>query len=98
MTTAAGIEEAAKASPLDAKYGTRLERESAAEELAKRVEQAAEPAPQTGGDTKPAKPKPRARKAKEPTDALTDFLGSRQGKTLQRESAARRLQPAAQEA
>jgi len=25
------------------------------------------------------------RKAKEPTDALTDFLGSRQGKTLQRE-------------
>jgi len=25
------------------------------------------------------------RKPKEPTDALTDFLGSRQGKTLQRE-------------
>ena len=28
---------------------------------------------------------PHARKAKEPTNALTDFLGSRQGKTLQRE-------------
>ena len=43
MTTATGIDEAAKASPLYAKYGTRLEKESAAEQLAKRVEQAPEP-------------------------------------------------------
>src|SRR4051812_21804334 len=85
MTTAAGVDEAAKASPLYARYGTRLERESAAEQLAKRAEQAAEPAPPADAEAEPAKPKPRARKAKEPTDALTDFLGSRQGKTLQRE-------------
>ncbi len=87
MTTATGIDEAAKASPLYAKYGTRLEKESAAEQLAKRVEQAPEPEAKSkptadaGGEA----PKPHARKAKEPTNALTDFLGSRQGKTLQRE-------------
>jgi hypothetical protein len=86
MTTATGVDEAAKASALYAKYGTRLEKESAAELLAKRVEQApvpeAKPAKVDAGDEAP---KPRAPKAKEPTDALTDFLGSRQGKTLQRE-------------
>ena len=84
MTTATGVDEAAKASPLYAKYGTRLEKESAAEQLAKRAEQAvpdAKPTAEAGDEA----PKPRARKAKEPTDALTDFLGSRQGKTLQRE-------------
>jgi len=87
MTTATGVDEAAKASPLYAKYGARLEKESAAEQLAKRAEQApapeakAKPTAESGDDA----PKPHARKAKQPTDALTDFLGSRQGKTLQRE-------------
>jgi DNA helicase HerA-like ATPase len=82
MTTSPGIDAAAKSSPLYAKYGTRLEKDSAAEQLAKRVEQT--PAP-TAGDGESEPKAPRARKAKQPTDALTDFLGSRQGKTLQRE-------------
>jgi hypothetical protein len=82
MTTSPGIDAAAKSSPLYAKYGTRLEKDSAAEQLAKRVEQT--PAPTAGDGESEPKP-PRARKAKQPTDALTDFLGSRQGKTLQRE-------------
>jgi hypothetical protein len=85
MTTATGVDEAAKASALYAKYGTRLEKESAAELLAKRVEQAPAEAKPARGDAGDEAPKPRAPKAKEPTDALTDFLGSRQGKTLQRE-------------
>jgi DNA helicase HerA-like ATPase len=83
MAAWSGVEGAAKASTLWAKYGTRLERESAAEALAKRAEQApaATPVPDA-----PAEPAPkRAREAKQPTDALTDFLGSRQGKALQRE-------------
>jgi uncharacterized protein len=84
MKAASGIAESAKASPLWAKYGTRLERESAAEQLAKRVEAAPVPAPQ---DEEPAEPKPRGRRKapKAPSDPLTDFLGSRQGKALQRE-------------
>ena len=84
MTTAAGVAEAAKDSPLHAKYGARLEKESAAEQLAKRVEQTTDPKPGPAGEKAEAS-KPRAHEAKEPTDALTDFLGSRQGKTLQRE-------------
>ena len=52
MTTATGVDEAAKASPLYAKYGTRLEKESAAEQLAKRVEQA--PSPMRSPRPKPA--------------------------------------------
>jgi DNA double-strand break repair helicase HerA and related ATPase len=71
------VEQRAKSSMLWTKYGTRLERESAAEALAKRVE-SAPPAPdaKTNGKPKPAKP---------PSDPLTDFLSSRQGKALQRE-------------
>ena len=85
MTTATGVAEAAKGSPLYAKYGTRLEKESASEQLAKRVEQTPGPEPERDAGESAPKPKSRAPKAKEPTDALTDFLGSRQGKTLQRE-------------
>jgi DNA helicase HerA-like ATPase len=82
MSTSPGVDAAAKSSPLYTKYGTRLEKESAAEQLAKRVDQA----PATTAGKSASDPKtPRGRKAKQPTDALTDFLGSRQGKTLQRE-------------
>ena len=98
MTTATGVDEAAKASPLYAKYGTRLEKESAAELLAKRVEQA--PAP----EAKPSKadagdeaPKPRAPKAKEPTDALDGLPRLTPGQDAAARSAPRRLQPPAQE-
>ncbi len=67
----------AQASPLWAKYGTRLERESAAEALAKRVEEQPEP--------EAAKPRARSKPPKAPSDPLTDFMTSRQGKALQRE-------------
>src|SRR4051794_24347705 len=55
MTMVSGIEEAAQASSLWAKYGTRLEKESAAEQLAKRIEQSPEPAPPSR-DREPAQP------------------------------------------
>ena len=79
MTESSSIAQVAKASALYTKYGTRLERESAAEQLAKRVE-AAPPGRrrQRGGASK-------AKAAKPAGNALTDFLGSRQGKALQNE-------------
>jgi uncharacterized protein len=80
MSAASGVGEAAKASPLYTKYGTRLEKESAAEQLAKRVEAAAPP-PAAAADG----PAARAPRAKAASDPLTSFLGSRQGKALQRE-------------
>jgi DNA helicase HerA-like ATPase len=82
MAPADQIDEAAKASALFAKYGTRDERDSARERLAARLD---EPA-------KPATPPRRRRKHKEAADAasrggdvLTDFLTSRHGKALQRD-------------
>ena len=70
-----------KASPLFAKYGTRIDRESARELLAERLEQAAAP-------TK-AKPKPKPKRPPRPadpggTDPIADFLRSRQGQAVQR--------------
>ena len=76
MEPAPELDTAAKASPLWAKYGARLERESAAEALAKRVEEAPEPEPAKRRSSKPPKT---------PSDPLTDFVTSRQGKALQRE-------------
>ena len=76
MEPAPDLDAAAKASPLWAKYGTRLERESAAEALAKRVEATPEPEVKT---TRAKKPPPA------PGDPLTDFMTSRQGKALQKE-------------
>jgi DNA helicase HerA-like ATPase len=73
------VEAAAKASPLFAKYGTRTEAESAREKLEGRIAQAEEPR----SEPKPKRPK----KAPAPSgglDELGDFLGSRQGKALER--------------
>ncbi len=85
MEPAPDLDAAAKASPLWAKYGTRLERESAAEALAKRVEATPEP------EAKPT----RAKKAPPaPSDPLTDFMTSRQGKALQKEIVRGRLRDA----
>jgi uncharacterized protein len=83
MTPSAELEAAANASPLAAKYGQRLDRESAAEVLAARVEAAPEP----DEDKEPIlKPKPsRGKPPKAPSDPLTDFLGSRAGRQIQRE-------------
>jgi hypothetical protein len=77
MTSSSSVARVAKASALYTKYGTRLEKESAAEQLAKRVE-AAPPATKASAPTE--------RKAAKPAgNPLIDFLGSRQGKTLQNE-------------
>jgi DNA helicase HerA-like ATPase len=81
MAPAADVEAVAHASPLFAKYGTRLDGESAREQLAARIEAAPEPEPHAPG--KPSRR--RAAKERPPADPLTDFLGSRQGRALQRE-------------
>jgi len=83
MEPAADVDGAAKASPLYAKYGTKADRESAKELLASRLEQSARPE-----EPKPeAEPAPRRRRSEpaQSSDPLTDFLGSRQGKAIQRE-------------
>ncbi|HEU4942977.1 MAG TPA: helicase HerA-like domain-containing protein [Gaiellaceae bacterium] len=89
MEPADDVDGAAKASPLHAKYGTRTDRESAYELLAARMERSAEPVPEGEAEPEPApEPAPRRRRRAEPArsgDPLTDFLGSRQGKTIQRE-------------
>ena len=66
-----------------AKYGTRVDRESASELLAARVER--RPTRRSRTDARPEEAPGRAPKPKAPSDPLTDFLGSRQGKALQRE-------------
>jgi uncharacterized protein len=73
------VDGVAKASPMYAKYGTRTEAESAREKLEARMEKATEPAAE--------KPRAKPRKAPAPsggTDALGDFLTSREGKAIQR--------------
>jgi hypothetical protein len=62
------------------KYGTRLERETAAEALARRVESIPEEP-----DAAPPTPRKRSAPPKIPRDPLTDFMTSRQGKAIQRE-------------
>ena len=80
------VDGAAKASPLYAKYGTRVEAESAREKLAARMEQAT-----VADEAEPAEDKPRKRPPKKAApapsggvDAIGDFLGSRQGKAMQK--------------
>ncbi len=81
MAPADDIDVTARASPLYAKYGTRVDSESARERLAARLE----------APTETPKPKPKAehtaaaKATKDGGDALTDFLSSRQGKSLQNE-------------
>jgi hypothetical protein len=83
MGTADDVDGAAKASPLHARYATRLDPRSAREILAGRLERASEPA----DDLEPA-PRSRSRRRRsepaEQGDPITDYLGSRSGKALQR--------------
>jgi DNA helicase HerA-like ATPase len=78
-------------SPLKARYGERVDRESAREMLAARVAAPAAPPaeapkPEPRMDHVPLpKPLPRERRAPEPENPVEDFLTSRQGKALQRE-------------
>ncbi len=84
MKPADDLDGAAKASPLYAKYGTRVDRESARELLAARIErQAPEEAPP--GEVLPRKEPRRQSGGTAKADPLTDFLGSRAGKQVQRE-------------
>jgi uncharacterized protein len=83
------VDGAAKSSPLYAKYGIRVEAESAREKLATRMEEATVDA----ADTEPTAKRPRARRRRKappapapsgPGDVLGDFLTSREGKAMQR--------------
>ena len=87
-----GLDAAAKASPMWAKYGTPTDAQSAREILAGRL---APPAPAPDPVDAPMEHVPLPRRAPEPkrapapkgggADAIGDFLNSRQGKTLQRD-------------
>ena len=70
------------ASPLVGKYATRLERDSARELLAARM---AEPEAEPELAHVPAPKRRPQRRAPAPTEAVGDFLTSRQGKALQRQ-------------
>ena len=97
MAPADDVAALAAASPLREKYATRVERESAHELLAARMERAREPAPAEPAPAGPAGPPPmehvpapRRRRAPAPKpsgggEAIGDFLTSRQGKVLQRQ-------------
>jgi uncharacterized protein len=90
MAPAADVDGPAKASPLYAKYGERVDSQSARELLAGRIEAASEPAPKPEPDKPlehvpvPKLPKQRRAPAPEP-GGMGDFLNSRQGKAIQRE-------------
>jgi DNA helicase HerA-like ATPase len=82
MAPADDVAAAAAASPLSSKYGTRVDRDSARERLAARLETPSKPA-------KAPKPETRhreaARASRDGGDMLGDFLNSRTGKQIQRE-------------
>jgi DNA helicase HerA-like ATPase len=88
MAPADDIEGTAQASPLYAKYGTRIDAESAREQLAARLatpaSDAATPAAEPKQKPKQKAPKPSKGQPQDGLDVVTDYLGSRQGKALQR--------------
>jgi uncharacterized protein len=85
MAPADDVEGTAKASPLFAKYGERVDRESASEQLAARID-AAEPEAPEPAKKAPAPRAPKAPRAPRPADTpvgqLGDFLQSREGKRV----------------
>jgi hypothetical protein len=88
MAPADDIDGAAKASPLYAKYGTRVDNQSAREMLAERLAAPAPAAPPTARPKPKPRPPARAPQRAEPkggVEMVADFLGSRQGKALQRD-------------
>jgi len=82
------VDKAAKASPLYARYGARVDNQSARELLAARMEQSAQPAPTTNGDA-PAQPKERHKTAAAAVGGgaavLASVLNSSAGKQMERE-------------
>jgi DNA helicase HerA-like ATPase len=88
MGPADDVDGAAKASPLFAKYGTRVDSESAREKLAARTAAAAaaKPVPPSAPPPAPAPEHKEAAKAGSGgVDAVGKFLKSRQGKALERQ-------------
>jgi uncharacterized protein len=89
MDPADDVAGAAKASPLWAKYGERVDAQSARELLAGRLEAAKEPAPMEHVPAPRRRSEPR--RAPAPSgggaDAIGDFLRSREGKALQKKVA-----------
>ena len=92
MAPAAEVEGPAKASPLYARYGTRLDRESAREVLDGRIaassrEREAEAAEEAAAKAERARPKPAPRRGQPASSGnpVIDFLGSKQGQRIQRE-------------
>jgi DNA helicase HerA-like ATPase len=81
MSPADDVAAAAKASPLYAKYGTRIDSRSARELLAARLA----PAPAPAAPAPAEEHKKAAGAMTEGAGALGDFLNSRQGKQLQKE-------------
>jgi DNA helicase HerA-like ATPase len=83
MGPADDVDSAARSSPLFAKYGTRLDNQSARELLAARLEQPA------ADSATPPQPSPRQKKAADATargaEAIGDFLTSSSGRALTRE-------------
>jgi DNA helicase HerA-like ATPase len=79
MDAASDVEGAAKASPLFAKYGTRVDAQSAREMLAARIDQHPPDKPPTAAHKKAAKA------AGGGSGAIGDFLKSTTGRQLQRE-------------
>ena len=93
MAPVPDVDGPAKASPLYAKYGTRVDAQSAREILAGRIEAASRPAPAPApAEQPPLEHIPVPKLPKEPRRApapdpggIGDFLNSRQGKAIQRE-------------
>jgi DNA helicase HerA-like ATPase len=93
MAPVPDVDGPAKASPLYAKYGTRVDARSAREILAGRIEAASRPAPAPApAEQPPLEHIPVPKLPKEPRRApapdpggIGDFLNSRQGKAMQRE-------------
>lgn len=90
MGPADDIGAAAQGSPLWARYGTRIDSQSAREMLAARVEKPAPPAAAVEASQPAAPPEPQHREAASAAaggvGALSGFLKSRQGKALQRQA------------
>jgi DNA helicase HerA-like ATPase len=92
MAPADDVEGAAKVSPLFAKYGTRVDAQSAREMLAARLEPPAapEPAPHESGGGRPHRRRAQTGGSDalgQGTKALGKFLKSRQGKALEKQVA-----------
>jgi len=85
------VDAPAKASPLYAKYGTRVDAQSARELLAARMEAAGAPAPAPAKEPPlehvpvPKLPPQRKRAPAPDAGGIGDFLSSRQGKAIQKE-------------